>query len=116
MRARKSRQGEILIESTLREGAKIMNKAHLLASSFVLLGWTSSNHGFLPVLQLVVHSRKMGRHRQGHFLLNDFQTVLPKTVAKSTACLSYLNDPRASTARNTIDQLTGDTSKKTLRF
>ena len=38
VRARKSREREILIESTRREGAKIMNKAHLLASSFVLFG------------------------------------------------------------------------------
>ena len=38
MRARKSREREILIESTRREGAKIMNKAHLLESSFVLFG------------------------------------------------------------------------------
>ena len=36
--ARKSREGEIFIESTRREGAKIMNKAHLLESSFVLFG------------------------------------------------------------------------------
>ena len=36
--ARKSREGEIPIEFTLHEGAKIMNKAHLLASSFVLFG------------------------------------------------------------------------------
>ena len=86
-----------------------MNKAHLLASSF--LGQTSSNHGYLQVLQLVVHSRKMGRHRQGHFLLNDVQTVLPKTVPKSTAYLSCVFDPRAFAARNTIDQLAGDARK-----
>ena len=36
--ARKSREGEIFIESTRREGAKIMNKPHLLESSFVLFG------------------------------------------------------------------------------
>ena len=50
----------------------------------------------------------MGRHLQGHFLLNDVQTELPKTVAKSTACLSYVNDPEAFAARNTKDQLAGD--------
>ena len=104
MRARKSRRGKILIESTRREGAKITNKAHLLASFFVSLGWTSTNDG------------KMGRHRRGHFLLNDVQTVLPKTAAKSTARLSYVNDPRASTARNSKDQLAGDTRKKPLDF
>ena len=61
---------------------------------------------------MVVHSRKMGRHRQGHFRLNDVQPVLPKTVAKSTACLSYVNDPRAFAAQNTTDQLAGDARKK----
>ena len=44
--------------------------------------------------------------------VNDVQTVLPKTVAKSPACLSYVNDPRAFAARNTIDQLAGDARKK----
>ena len=116
MRARKSRERQILTESTRREAAKIMNKAHLLASSFVLLGWTSTNHGYLHVLQLVLHFRKMGRHRRGHFLLNHVQTVLQKTVAKSTACLSYVNDPGASAARNSIDQLAGDTRKKPRDF
>ena len=38
VRARKSREREISIESTRREGAKIMNKAHLPASSFVFFG------------------------------------------------------------------------------
>ena len=38
--------------------------------------------------------------------------MLPKTVAKSTACLSYVNDPRAFAAQNTIDQLAGDARKK----
>ena len=33
-------------------------------------------------------------------------------VAKTTACLSYVNDPRAFVARNAIDQLAGDTHKK----
>ena len=33
-------------------------------------------------------------------------------VAKTTACLSYVNDPRAFVARNAIDQLAGDTRKK----
>ena len=54
----------------------------------------------------------MGGHRRGHFLLNDIQPVLPKTVAKSTACLYYVNDPRAFAARNTIDHLAGDAVKK----
>ena len=54
----------------------------------------------------------MGRHRQGHFLHNDVQPVLPKTVAKSTACLYYVNYPRAFAARNTIDQLAGDAIKR----
>ena len=42
--------------------------------------------------------------------------MLPKTVAKSTACLSYVNDPRAFAARNTIDQLAGDARKKPWDF
>ena len=39
-----------------------------------------------------------------------------ETVAKSTACLSYVNDPRAFAARNTIDQLAGNARKRPWDF
>ena len=40
----------------------------------------------------------------------------PETVAKSTGCLSCVNDPRAFAAWNTIDQLAGDARKRPWDF